>query len=186
MIRGSAYLWVLTEKYYVHRAEKLLNKQLTPNWHEPLAENQKQSYSVWNCNLIFELVRQSYWCLHYILINKYNCSGPPAQSRRYRLILPVYPNTTSMQPISSIYRFILEIQQILEFHDLKATSIFWSCPFSNKVIFSFSKIVSCTKSVQFIDSFFRYSIILESHDLKGHTHFSATPPKNYYSNFWLS
>ena len=61
----------------------------------------------------------------------------------------------SMQKISSIHSFILEIQQIIESHDLKGHSHIWPT-------FSFLKYaLACKKSARFIHSL----------KLKSHAHF---------------
>ena len=90
-----------------------------------------------------------------------------------------YQITIRILKISSILNCILEIQPILEFHDL------WTIPTTHnqkniKVILSITVFVTaCKITFDFINSFLRKSQILEFHDQRGHAHLWKDPPKNY-------
>ena len=93
-----------------------------------------------------------------------------------------------MQKVSSIYKCILEIQQILDFHVLKGHIHFWTCsPKIIKVFFSLREFVSAWKKsvyVRFWDLRLLYSYhFWESCDQNGHTHFWLCSPKSFPTNF---
>ena len=82
-----------------------------------------------------------------------------------------YCITISIQKISSIHKFILKIQQISRYHELKGHYHFWLRPTKNHwITFSFLEIVpACNSSFhQFI---FEIKSISESHNQTGCTHF---------------
>ena len=84
-----------------------------------------------------------------------------------------YSITISIQKISSIHKFILNIQQILGSHELRRHGHFWPCPPKNHWM-NFLLSWICTskqKSVRSICSGFEIQLVLDSHDQTGHTHF---------------
>ena len=91
--------------------------------------------------------------------------------------------TISMQKVSSVHKFILKMQRVLGFHELKSHA--HAHPKNIDVFFSFPKfLLACKKSVYSICLFLLIQSILESHDQAGHTNY--WPPKKILMNFNFS
>ena len=69
--------------------------------------------------------------------------------------------TVSMQKISSIHELTLQIQQILESHELNGQTHFWPSPTKNHWNNFTEFALSCKKSVHSIYSFLKYSQLLD-------------------------
>ena len=85
-------------------------------------ESQSAQHLWSNCNSLVLRVKSSSSNRDGFFSNKYNCCGHPVfENQKYYVI----------QKLSSLYQFILEIQQILESHDLKGHANIWPRPPNN-------------------------------------------------------
>ena len=103
------------DKYmcYVYKESQIFEfiwSQVLPKTNAEDMESQSAQHLWSNCNSLVLRVKSSSSNRDGFFSNKYNCCGHPVfENQKYYVI----------QKLSSLYQFILEIQQILESHDLK-------------------------------------------------------------------